>query len=298
MRKLIAMSLVGVLGASVFDSGSARAENLNLKFGPTWSCKMISAELDKLYESCRRCEKRNPPEHFNQLSPTEGECVPKGSLKGNKYEDAPPDLARERELQQKIDDLVKEREILTLKRMQEKKWRDSGVSGSGSGASRAPGADARASPSSTILDLLKAKTLTVSSYRMCTMAGQCATSDKPTTLKATEDGKWLLKDQWAHAAKEPMEPNGRFVERGALKRGEWIDTGEVSTTSGQFKLTVNERARWRDGDSSGGWDTRFVTTIEVDPAGHCQFRIEYTDTQLPERKTKTVRSENAACSIQ
>ncbi len=92
MRKLIAMSLVGVLGASVFDSGPAGAENLNLKFGPTWSCKMISAELDNLYESCRRCEKRNPPEHFNQLSPTEGECVPKGSLKGNKYEDAPPIL--------------------------------------------------------------------------------------------------------------------------------------------------------------------------------------------------------------
>ncbi|WP_298239890.1 hypothetical protein [uncultured Bradyrhizobium sp.] len=138
MRTLIAVTFVGVLGAGVFDSGPTRAENLNLKFGPTWSCKMISAELNDLYESCRRCEKRTPPEHFNQLSPTEGECVPKGSLKGNRYEDAPSDIAREREIQQQIDDLVKERETLTLKRMQEKKWRDSGVSGSSSGASRAP----------------------------------------------------------------------------------------------------------------------------------------------------------------
>lgn len=298
MRTLIAVTLIGVLGAGVFGCSPARAENLNLKFGPTWSCKMISAELNDLYESCRRCEKRNPPEDFNKLSSTGGECVPKGSLKGNKYEDAPSDIAKEREIQQKIDDLVKERESLTLKRMQEKKWRDSGVSGSSSGASRAPGAGDETSPSSTMLDLLKAKTLTVTSYQMCVVGKQCGPSTKPTTLKATEDGKWLLRGQWSHAAEKPMEPNGSFVERGSLEHGEWIDTGEVSTTSRQFKLIVNERARWRNRDSSGGWDSRFVTTIEVDPTGNCQFRIEYTDTQLPERKTKTVRSDSAACSIQ
>ena len=291
MRVLIAIALAGVL-----NSSPIQAENLNLKFGPTWSCKMISAELNDLYESCRKCEIAE--QHFNQLSPTHGECVDRRSLKGSKYDEVPPDLARERELQQQIDDLVKEREALTLKRMQEKKWRDSGVSGSSNGASRAPAADAGASPSSTMLDLLKARTLTVSSYRMCVVGGQCATSNRPTTLKATEDGKWLLRDQWAHATEKPMEPNGSFVERGSLKSGEWIDTGEVSTTSGQFKLTVSQRARWRDQDSSGGWDTRFVTTIEVDSAGTCQFRIEYTDIQLPERKAKTVRSEHAACSIQ
>jgi hypothetical protein len=286
LRRFVLVGLFGILAASPLH-----AENLNLKFGPTWSCKI----LNDLYESCRKCEIDGM--HFNQTSSTGGECVGKQSLKGSKYDELPPDLAREREIQQKIDELTREKQALEDKRQREQRSRESGVSGS----SRSPASSdavAKASPSSTMLNMLKARTLTVSSYRMCGGGSPCATSSKPTTLKATEDGKWLLRDEWAHADERPMEPNGSFVRRGPLTGGEWIDSGEVSTTPGQFKLTVNERARSRDRDYSGGWDTTFVTTIDLDPSGNCQFRLEYTTTDFPKGTPRTVRSESAACSVQ
>jgi hypothetical protein len=301
MRKFAAIASAGVFGWTVFGPSAIRAENLNLKFGPTWSCKMISAELNDLYESCRRCEKDG--KHFNQLSPTGGECVDKQSLRGSKYDEVPPDLAREREIQQKIDDLVKEREALTQKRMREKQWRDSGVSGS----SRAPSTlnpDAQAPTGSAMIDLLQTKTLVVPSYRVCDVSTRkCSSSSKATTLKATADRKWVLVDGWAHADDVPMEPNGRFVRRKGWENGdlgEVVDTGEVSTTPGQFILRVSERARSTSVKLkvSVGWDTTFVTTIDVDPSGNCQFRLEYTDTDISTGKTRTVRSESAACSVQ
>lgn len=289
MRQSVLVGLFGILAASPLH-----AENLNLKFGPTWSCKMISAELNDLYESCRRCEKDG--KHFNQTSPTGGECVDKGSLKGSKYDEVPPELAREREIQQKIDELTREKQALEDKRQRERRSRESGVSGS-SRAPAPPDAAAKASPDSAMLNMLKSRTLTVSSYRMCGGSSPCAASSKPTTLKATEDGKWLMRGQWSSADEKPMEPNGSFVRRGSLEHGEWIDTGEVSTTSRQFKLTVNERARWRNRDFNGGWDTTFVTTIDVDPSGNCQFRLEYTTTDFPRGTPRTIRSESATCDI-
>ena len=53
MRKFLFSALLLVTGASV-----AHSENLNLKFGPTWSCKMISAELDQRYQACLVCERQ------------------------------------------------------------------------------------------------------------------------------------------------------------------------------------------------------------------------------------------------
>lgn len=290
MRKLALATLVSALSA-----GSAPAENLNLKFGPNWSSKMISAELNDLYESCRVCERQG--KHFDQRSSTYGVCVDKLSLKGSKYDEVPPELAREREIQQTIDELAREKQALENKRQREQRSRESGVSGS----SRAPATlnpDAQAPTGSAMIDLLRTKTLVVPSYRACVVStGKCSSSSKATTLRATADRKWILVDGWAHADEVPMEPNGSFVRRGSLNHGEWIDTGEVSTTSRLFKLTVNERARWRDRDYHGGWDTTFVTTIDVDPSGNCRFRLEYTTTDFPKGAPRTVRSESATCDI-
>lgn len=284
---------------AISSSTNSFAENLNLKFGPNWSCKMISAELNDLYESCRRCEREG--KHFDQRSSTDGICVDKLSLKGNKYEEPAPDLAREREIQQRLDALTKEREAITQRRLQEQRSRESGVSGS----SRAPSTlnpDDRAPSGLAMMDLLRTKTLIVPSYQLCN-ARKCSNSKKPTTLRATADRKWILVDEWAHASDRPMEPNGSFVERKGWKNGdlgELVDTGEVSTTDHQFILTVKERARSTDRNDRTlrvGWDSRFVTTIDLDPSGNCRFRLEYTSKGL-DGATQDGRTENASCSVQ
>lgn len=121
-------------------------QSLNQKFGPTWSCKMISAELDPLYRSCLQCEKKNL--EFIKLSQDRGECGgPKASLRGKidevlgKEPTVAPDVAAEQVRQRRIDAETNEKEAVIQRKMREdrmRRTRDSGVSGLGSGASRAP----------------------------------------------------------------------------------------------------------------------------------------------------------------
>jgi hypothetical protein len=141
--------LVIVMHAAPAHSGSSSCpdcQSLNQKFGPTWSCKMISAELDPLYQSCRACEEKNL--EFVQLSQDRGECgAPKGSLRGKldemlgKEPTVAPDIAAEQERQRRIDAETNAKEATIQKKMREdrmRRSRESDVSGPGSGASRAP----------------------------------------------------------------------------------------------------------------------------------------------------------------
>ncbi len=121
-------------------------QSLNQKFGSTWSCKMISAELDSLYQSCRVCEKDNL--EFIKLSQDRGECgAPKGSLRGKINErmgnqlTVAPEIAGEQEHQRRIDDETNEKESAIQNKMRQERMRqtwESDVSRPGSGASRAP----------------------------------------------------------------------------------------------------------------------------------------------------------------
>jgi hypothetical protein len=127
------------------SAGTAHAENLYLKFGPSWSCKMISLDLDKLYQKCLDCDKEG--KDINRTGENKGECVtryPRNSLRGvmeDKVRDTPPDIVKERERQQQINDAANAREAAIQEKMRRdarRPTRESDVSGSASGSSRAP----------------------------------------------------------------------------------------------------------------------------------------------------------------
>ncbi|MGT2503375.1 hypothetical protein ACVOMS_26450 [Bradyrhizobium guangxiense] len=289
MRTLIAVTLVGVLGAGVFGCGPARAENLNLKFGPTWSCKMISAELNDLYESCRNCEKDG--KNFNQLSSTRGECVAKQSLKGSRYDEVPPDLAREREIQQKIDDLVREREALTLKRMQEKKWRDSGVSGPGSGASRAPESrgneDAGATPNGWA-----GKSITIerrAAYRSESKDGVVTKTMTPSPLSLTiaRDGS-IIPSHGSLVGDDQPIVIGRSNH--TLPSGDATITAELSYPDGTLVLVLETHDKYTIQDVSR-MELKRISQDE------CTFRDLSTIVYKRSRERVTINHTSTRCVI-
>ncbi|MBN8988719.1 MAG: hypothetical protein J0H42_10770 [Rhizobiales bacterium] len=120
---------------------TAHSENLNLKFGPTWSCTMISAELKERYEACRVCERQK--KDFDPDLPGD-KCVEKASPYSlrekmqQRYMGAPSpeadavnDIADRQWRQKQIEREAKEKEAA----IQERNRSESNVSG---GASRAP----------------------------------------------------------------------------------------------------------------------------------------------------------------
>lgn len=122
MRKLIvALALLNL------QAGNCSAENLHRKFGRNWSCKMISAELNDLYDACRNCEAGG--EEFDQTSSSGGTCIRKYSLR----ETGEPDDLREQRLEREriqADVNAREREIENERRRQRvRQWLDSDVSG-------------------------------------------------------------------------------------------------------------------------------------------------------------------------
>lgn len=134
MRKFIFSALLLLAGASI-----AHSENLNLKFGPTWSCKMISAELAQRYEACRVCEQAGKDFDPDAKEP----CVDKVnplSLRGkvrrwmgmadDEKPDAATELADRQARQRQIDNEAKQRATAE----QERRRRESDVSGAGSAA--------------------------------------------------------------------------------------------------------------------------------------------------------------------
>jgi len=106
------------------------AENLHQKFGASWSCKMISAEKDSLYNACQACESQGS--EFDKLSETGGRCLPKYSLRGREPSPAMMELE---EKQRQIDDRMRQRAIdeinagKRIARQQAQRWLDSDVSG-------------------------------------------------------------------------------------------------------------------------------------------------------------------------
>ena len=154
-----------------------------------------------------------------------------------------------------------------------------------------------------MIDVLKTRTL-VSTYQVCHQPlGKCTENKDETTLSSTPDGKWLLKDPWAHTDTRPMAPNGMISNRGNWKSrdlGEWVNTGEVKTTDSQLLIIVTQRARWTSAKNRslfGGWDTRFVTSFELTSGGQCKLTMQYNSVDFPEGKVSQGRSENASCSL-
>lgn len=87
--------LMCVAGMLLFIGGvstSARAENLNEKYGPSWNCKYISltpASSYTLWKACEPC--MNKDEDFFQTGESTGYCIPKaGSAEEQPQEAAPP----------------------------------------------------------------------------------------------------------------------------------------------------------------------------------------------------------------
>lgn len=135
MRRLI---LIAVLAVA---AGAARSETLQQKFGPNWSCKMISAELDSLYRDCLDCERQRMD--FVQTSKDHGVCAPANSLRDKvdalqgKKPVVPPDIAADQARQKQIDDEVNARESAIQEKLRNDRQRQSRESDV-SGASRAP----------------------------------------------------------------------------------------------------------------------------------------------------------------
>lgn len=140
MRKFLFSALLLVTGASV-----AHSENLNLKFGPTWSCKMISAELDQRYQACLVCERQGKDfdpdarekcvDKVNPLSlRSKVEKAARGwaGLPDNETPDAATRLADQQARQREIDSETKQRATAE----QERRRRESDVSGAGGSVSR------------------------------------------------------------------------------------------------------------------------------------------------------------------
>lgn len=151
------MDKIFLLAAAILlYSVSARSENLNLKFGPTWSCRMISAELATLYNDCLDCERHH--QDFNQKNEEHGTCEARGSLRDalrRKLQDADegaPEVARQPGGQEQIDARVNAKEKANQQRMREDgsiPTRESGVSGLGSGPSRPAAAPSSAVQTAT-----------------------------------------------------------------------------------------------------------------------------------------------------
>jgi hypothetical protein len=119
-------SVLAILALLAFI-GECPAENLNRKYGRSWSCKMISAELEDLYQACRNCEKGG--QEFDQTSASGGSCVPKYSLRET---GEPADLREKRIEREEIAATVtaREREMENERRRQRvRQWLDSDVSG-------------------------------------------------------------------------------------------------------------------------------------------------------------------------
>src|SRR6185312_1190726 len=140
MRKFLFSALLLVTGASV-----AHSENLNLKFGPTWSCKMISAELEQRYQACLVCERQGKDfdpdakekcvDKVNPLSlRSKVEKAARGwaGLPDNETPDAATRLADQQARQREIDSETKQRATAE----QERRRRESDVSGAGGSVSR------------------------------------------------------------------------------------------------------------------------------------------------------------------
>ena len=109
------------------QAGNSAAENLHRKFGRNWSCKMISAELEELYRACRNCETQG--EEFDQTSSSDGQCIPKDSMRET---GEPDDLREQRQERERIQAEVnaREREMENERRRQRvRQWLDSDVSG-------------------------------------------------------------------------------------------------------------------------------------------------------------------------
>src|SRR5438105_14755876 len=59
MRKILVAGVArvgAVLLAIASQAQVAQAENLNRKYGPSWSCSNIDARFEQLYQACRACE--------------------------------------------------------------------------------------------------------------------------------------------------------------------------------------------------------------------------------------------------
>jgi hypothetical protein len=102
-----------------------QAETLQRKFGPSWSCKMISAERVDLYRECRNCEVQG--KEFEKLSETFGKCRDKYSLRSSERPEA--ELSRERRQREiEAEATAKEKEEMARRR-KTRNWLDSNVSG-------------------------------------------------------------------------------------------------------------------------------------------------------------------------
>lgn len=151
------MHKILLLTAAIFlCSVSARSENLNLKFGPTWSCRMISAELASLYNECLNCEGQHMD--FNQQNAEHGTCETRLSLRDalirklRQADEGVPDVVQQPGPQEQIDERVNARERANQQGMREdgsRPTRESGISGLGSGPSRPAAAPSSAVQAAT-----------------------------------------------------------------------------------------------------------------------------------------------------
>jgi hypothetical protein len=67
--------LLLAMGAKCFAPIGASADNLNQKFGPSWTCTKLGAVEYSLYRACKICED-NCQDFFGDTEKT-GHCVPK-----------------------------------------------------------------------------------------------------------------------------------------------------------------------------------------------------------------------------
>jgi len=74
MRRVRLLWVVGALVLMTLTTTSARAENLNEKFGPSWDCSYITAGMS-IYDYCKPCQDKGMD--FWRDTETTGHCVPK-----------------------------------------------------------------------------------------------------------------------------------------------------------------------------------------------------------------------------
>src|SRR3989344_6845014 len=88
MRRVRLLWVVGALVLMTLTTTSARAENLNEKFGPSWDCSYITAGMS-IYDYCKPCQDKGMD--FWRDTETTGHCVPKaGAAEEEPSAPAPP----------------------------------------------------------------------------------------------------------------------------------------------------------------------------------------------------------------